>query len=60
MVNYTVVLTSKPAGDVTVTISGHAGTDLTLSGTSLSNDGKLTFTTANWSAAQTGDGESRR
>ena len=52
-VEYTVVLTSKPAGDVTVTISGHAGTDLTLSGTSLSNDGKLTFTTANWSTAQT-------
>ena len=28
--SYTVVLTSQPAGDVTVTVSGHAGTDLTL------------------------------
>ena len=52
-VSYTVVLTSKPAGDVIVAISGHSGTDLTLSGTALSNDGKLTFTTANWSTAQT-------
>ena len=52
-VEYTVVLTSKPAGDVTVAISGHSGTDLTLSGTGLSNDGKLTFTTANWATAQT-------
>ena len=52
-VDYTVVLTSKPADDVTVTVSGHSGTDLTLSGTSLSNDNKLTFTTANWATAQT-------
>ena len=52
-VDYTVVLTSKPAGDVTVAISGHASTDLTLSGTGLSNDNKLTFTTANWNTAQT-------
>ena len=51
--DYTVVLTSKPAGDVAVTISGHSGTDLTLSGTTLSNDNKLTFTTANWATAQT-------
>ena len=52
-VEYTVVLTSKPAGDVTVTVSGHSGTDLSISGTSLSNDGKLTFTTDNWATAQT-------
>ena len=51
--SYTVVLTTQPAGDVTVTISGHAGTDLTLSGTGLSNDNKLTFTTDNWRTVQT-------
>ena len=52
-VSYTVVLTSQPAGDVTVTINGHAGSDLTLSGTGLSDDGELTFTTDNWDTAQT-------
>ena len=52
-VSYTVVLTSQPAGDVTVTVSGHSGTDLTLSGTTLSTNNELTFTTANWSTAQT-------
>ena len=52
-VSYTVVLTSQPAGDVTVTVSGHSGTDLTLSGTGLSEDGELTFTTENWGTAQT-------
>ena len=52
-VNYTVVLTSQPAGEVTVTVSGHSGTDLTLSGTGLSNDNVLTFTTENWATAQT-------
>ena len=51
--SYTVVLTSQPAGDVTVAISGHASTDLTLSGTTLSGDNELTFTTANWGTAQT-------
>ena len=51
-VNYTVVLTSEPAGDVTVTISGHAGTDVTVSGSTLT-DGVLTFTRANWAVAQT-------
>ena len=51
--SYTVVLTSQPAGDVTIAISGQAGTDLTLSGTGLSNDGELTFTTENWGTAQT-------
>ena len=47
------VLTSQPAGDVTITISGHADTDLSISGTSLSGDDELTFTTANWGTAQT-------
>ncbi len=51
-VNYTVVLTSEPAGDVTVTISGHAGTDVTVSGSTLT-DGVLTFTRANWAVSQT-------
>ena len=52
-VSYTVVLTSQPAGDVTITISGHANTDLSISGTTLSGDDELTFTTANWDTAQT-------
>ena len=51
--SYTVVLTSQPAGDVTVAISGHSGTDLSISGTTLSGDDELTFTTANWGTAQT-------
>ena len=51
--SYAVTLTSPPAGDVTIAISGHSGTDLTLSGTSLSNDGELTFTTENWGTVQT-------
>ena len=51
--SYTVVLATQPAGDVTIAISGHAGTDLTLSGTGLSYDGELTFTDQNWGTAQT-------
>ena len=47
---YTVKLASAPTASVTVTVSGHAGSDLTLSG--LTNDA-LTFTTNNWDAAQT-------
>ena len=39
---YTVKLATQPAGEVTVTISGHAGTDLSLDKTS------LTFTVVNW------------
>ena len=50
--SYTVVLTSQPAGDVTVTVSGHAGTDLTLSGAKLTSN-VLTFTSSNWGTAQT-------
>ena len=44
---YTVKLAVKPTADVTVTISGHADTDLTLDQT------ELTFTTSNWDTAQT-------
>ena len=51
--DYSVKLTSQPAGDVTVTVSGHSGTGAALSGTSLSADNELTFTTGNWSTAQT-------
>ena len=37
---------------MTIAISGHSGTDLTLSGTTLTNN-VLTFTTENWGTAQT-------
>ena len=45
--SYTVVLDSQPTANVTVTVAGHAGTDVTPSPTS------LTFTTTTWSTAQT-------
>ena len=44
---YTVSLASEPAANVNVTITGHAGSDLTVSPAS------LTFTTADYSAGQT-------
>ena len=50
--SYTVKLTTEPTASVTVTISGHAGTDLTLSAATLTNNA-LTFTAANWNTAQT-------
>ena len=50
--SYTVRLDTEPTVDVTVTISGHAGTDLTLAGTRLNGDA-LTFTPDNWSTPQT-------
>ena len=51
--SYTVKLATQPSGSVSVTtISGHDGTDLTLSGTTLTNN-QLTFTTTNWATAQT-------
>ena len=49
---YTVALATQPTGDVTVTISGHASTAVSLSGDTLSSD-TLTFTVGNWSMAQT-------
>ena len=45
--SYTVVLDTQPSADVTVTISGHDGTDLNLSAET------LTFTPDNWNVAQT-------
>ena len=44
---YTVRLATQPTAEVTVAVTGQAGTDLTLSATS------LTFTTSTWSTAQT-------
>ena len=51
-VTYTVKLSHAPAGAVTVTIGGHSGTDLSISGTALTGN-QLSFTALNWSAAQT-------
>ena len=45
--SYTVALDTLPTADVTVTVAGHASTDVTLSPTT------LTFTTLNWETAQT-------
>ena len=50
--NYTVRLDTEPTVEVTVTLSGHTGTDLTLQGVKLSNDA-LTFTPTNWNTPQT-------
>ena len=44
---YTVVLDTEPSAGVTVTISGHSGTDVSL------DDTELTFATGNWDTAQT-------
>ena len=49
---YTVKLATQPTGEVTVTISGHASTDVSLSGPTLDNT-TLTFTVGDWSMAQT-------
>ena len=45
--SYTVVLDTEPTHDVTVTVGGHAGTDVSLSSST------LTFTPSNWDRAQT-------
>ena len=45
--SYTVVLDSQPAANVVVTVTGHAGSEVSLSRTT------LTFTALNWSTAQT-------
>ena len=50
--NYRVSLATQPSADVTVTVAGHAGTNITLSGDTLTND-VLTFTDSTWSTAQT-------
>ena len=44
---YTVVLNTQPTANVTVTVAGHSGTEVTPTPAS------LTFTTTNWSTAQT-------
>ena len=44
---YTVVLDTEPTANVTVTVAGHAGTDVT------PNPATLTFTSTTWSTAQT-------
>ena len=46
---YTVRLSTQPSAQVTVAITGHSGTDLTLDPSSA----RLTFTTSNWNTAQT-------
>ena len=51
--SYTVELSTQPSGAVTVTIGGHSGTDLSVSGTALSATNTLTFTASNWDMAQT-------
>ena len=50
--SYGVSLATEPTVAVAVTITGLAGTDLSLSGPTLSNDA-LTFTAANWNTPQT-------
>ena len=45
--SYTVKLATEPSGSVSVSITGHASTDLTLS------SDMLTFTVDNWDTAQT-------
>ena len=50
--SYTVKLGSEPAGAVTVTISGHAGTELDLSGATLNGD-DLSFSADTWNVPQT-------
>ena len=52
-VSYTVKLSTQPTDTITVTIGGHSGTDLSISGTTLSNSNTLTFSTSNWNTAQT-------
>ena len=47
--SYTVVLDSQPTATVTVTVAGHAGTDVTLTPSSAT----LTFTPTTWGTAQT-------
>ena len=51
---YTVVLDTEPTANVTVTVAGHAGTDVT------PNPTTLTFTASNWSNGPDGDGDRRR
>ena len=45
--SYTVALDARPSADVTVTVGGHTGSDVTL------DEATLTFTPENWNTAQT-------
>ena len=47
--SYTIVLVTQPTADVTVTVAGHAGTEVTLT----PDPSDLTFTPQNWDTAQT-------
>ena len=49
---YWVVLTGAPTADVTITIAGHSGTDLTLTDRGGTEISTLTFTTSSWSTPQ--------
>ncbi len=51
--NYTVVLDTVPSGNVVVTLSVGDGSGVTVSGTTLDANNRLTFTTGNWSTPQT-------
>ncbi len=52
---YTVKLASRPTGAVTVTVSGHGGTDLSVDtdSTTPNDQTTLTFTDSTWNTAQT-------
>ena len=51
-VSYTVKLSTQPSDTVSVSIGGHSGTDLSISGAAPSNSNTLTFSTSNWNTAQ--------
>ena len=51
-VSYTVRLSTQPSDTVSVSIGGHSGTDLSISGAAPSNSNTLTFSTSNWNTAQ--------
>ena len=51
-VSYAVKLSTQPSDTVTVTIGGHSGADLSISGATLSNSNTLTFSTSNWNTVQ--------
>ena len=53
---YTVVLDTEPTADVTVAIAGHASTDITVSGDTLTNN-TITFTAVQLGHGAAGDGD---
>ena len=52
-VSYTVTLATQPSDTVTVTVGGHAGTALSVTGTTVNASDELTFTVSDWNTAQT-------